>query len=238
VSAIVLIASTEALADLRKQLATENVVRTFTDHEVRQAVEYIATARPAVVALDEDFAASARGEALVGRIMDDPSLKGCAIRVLHREPEADAHLAQVVAALPVAIEQPVAHSMPALPVAGGVEANPPLDHRGTRRAPRVRLVVGIEVTVDGNAAELVDLSANGAQVLSKIILRPNQRVRIALSEDRRSLRCAGVVVWASFEMPPGHPPRYRAGLKLSGIEAEALQHFAERHQEPGSGKLG
>jgi hypothetical protein len=71
-------------------------------------------------------------------------------------------------------------------------------------------------------------------VISKIVLRPNQRVRLTLPEGKRALRCAGSVVWASFEMPQGQPPRYRAGLKLSGIEGESLHGFAERHREPGS----
>jgi len=39
-------------------------------------------------------------------------------------------------------------------------------------------------------------------------------------------------------MPQGQQPRYRAGLKISGIEGESLQSFAERHREPGSGEPG
>jgi hypothetical protein len=238
VSAIVLIGPKDALAMLRKQLATESAVQTFTDHEVREAVEFIATARPAIVALDEQFAVSARGEALVGRITDDPALKACDVRVLARQPRP-------------AVEQPPAsgNGNTVAPTAPGdtsgataptlvLAATPALDQRGTRRAERVRLMSGIPVTVDGNTAELVDLSSIGAQVVSRIILRPNQRVRLALPEGKRSLRCAGWVVWATFEMPAGQQPRYRAGLKLTGIEGESLQSFAERHRQPGSGEPG
>src|ERR671913_1963831 len=88
VSAIVLIGPRDALPALRKQLATETEVQTFTDQQVREAVEFIATARPAVVALDEQFAESPRGEALMGRIADDTALSSCDVRVLARERQA------------------------------------------------------------------------------------------------------------------------------------------------------
>ena len=89
VSAIVLIGPREALAKLRQQLATETKSRTFTDHEVREAVEFIATARPAIVAIEEAFAVSARGEALIGRITDDPGAHGVRCpRAVTRAPHA------------------------------------------------------------------------------------------------------------------------------------------------------
>ena len=97
------------------------------------------------------------------------------------------------------------------------------------------MLAGVLVTVDGNPAELIDLSIVGAQVISKIVLRPNQRVRVQLldgkAEGRSVVRCSALVVWASFEMPPGQTPRYRAGLKLSGGEPDAIHHFAMLHRK-------
>jgi hypothetical protein len=239
VSAIVLIGPREALAMLRQQLATENEVQTFTDHEVREAVEFIATARPAIVAIEEVFAVSARGEALIGRITDDPALVSCDVRVLSREPRAAAAAPSPAAGSTMAPAILSDSSLPAIAAAAVATApQPAMDQRGTRRVTRVRVAAGVPVTVDGNAAELVDLSSLGAQVVSKMVLRPNQHVRLALPEGKRSLRCAGSVVWATFEMPQGQQPRYRAGLKLSGIEGESLQSFAERHRKPGSGEPG
>ena len=243
VSATVLIGREGALARLRTQLATETDVKMFTDRQVREAVEFIATAHPAIVALDEEFAASARGEALVGRITDDPALTACDVRVLSLEPRAvtagqSRAAGNGLTMVPSAPGDTSAATTTTTTTAAVVTPTPVLDQRGTRRAPRIRLASGIPVTVDGNAAELVDLSAVGAQVVSTIILRPNQRVRLALPEGKRSLRCAGWVVWATFEMPQGQQPRYRAGLKLTGIEGESLQSFAERHREPGSGEPG
>lgn len=218
VSAFVLIGPAAALDLLRKQLASDQPVQLFTDREVREAVEYIATARPEVVAIDAEFAVSARGEALIGRIEEDPSLR-CQLKLLARGDNA----APAVRKSGTGIT-PAAAAPP-----------PPYEKHDTRRAARVRMPEGVAVTLDGNPAELVDLSSVGAQVVSKAVLRPNQRVRLLLPEGRHHLRCAGSVVWASYEMPSGKAPRYRAGLKLSGVEGDELQGFAERH---GAGRSG
>lgn len=231
VPAIVVIGPTEALGALRAQLPENRPLQTFTDHQVREAVEFIATHRPAIVGIEETFAVSPRGEALVGRIMDDPSLASCEIRILaySQKAERDKSRRKSGAGIPVA----------APPVSGDGDGTSvrSVDRRGTRRTERIRMLAGVVITVDGNPAELVDLSAAGAQVVSRVVLRPNQRVRLQLPEPRtegkRMVRCAASVVWASFEMPAGQPPRYRAGLKLaSPTEAEALQHFALLHQAP------
>lgn len=234
-SAIVLIGPSEALAALRKQLATDNAVQTFTDHEVREAVEYIATAKPPVVAIDEEFAVSPRGEALVGRIIEDPSLKDCEIRIVPRRKPGDGSTRKKSGVgIPLALPAPAPASAPA--AEGAVGPKPLLERKGTRRAERFRMELGVAVTVDGNPAELVDLSSMGAQVVSRIVLKPNQKVRVVLPEEARPLRCGGSVVWASFEMPPGQPPRYRAGLKLQGLDPEAMLSFVERHRAPHSGR--
>jgi hypothetical protein len=229
VPGIVVIGPAEALASLRTQVANGAEVQTFTDYQVREAVEYIATHKPAVVAVEQEFAVSPRGEALVGRIVDDPSLTECEIRILGRSvPKPEKARKKSGAGI-----TPAATVAPA-PAAEVVAVSAAIDRRGTRRAERVRLLAGVSVTVDGNPAELIDLSAVGAQVLSKMILRPNQRVRLQLLEgspdDRRALRCSGSVVWAAFEMPAGQPPRYRAGLRITGGEGEAVQGFADRHR--------
>lgn len=221
VSVIVLIAPASLLDLLRTRLDTHGRIQSFTEHEVREAVEYIATARPPVVAIDEVFAVSTRGEALIGRITDDPELGACEIRILAREPRP------VPAPETVPVTAGAAEDVPA--------PRPAFDRHGTRRVERVRLIEGVAVTVDGSPAELVDLSSCGAQLVSRIVLRPNQRVRLSLPEGTQAVRCGGAVVWASFEMPSGLPPRYRAGLRLSGIDGEVLEEYADRYRAPSGG---
>lgn len=88
-----------------------------------------------------------------------------------------------------------------------------LDYRGTRRAPRVRMVDGTEAIVDRAPAALVDLSVIGAQVISPSVLRSNQRVRLTLSDDAGVLRLKAAIAWASFEISK-ETPRYRAGIEF------------------------
>jgi hypothetical protein len=233
VPVIVVIGPGEALDALRAQLPEGGPLEAFTDFQVREAVEYVATHKPAIVAIEQAFAVSPRGEALLGRIMDDVSLTACEIRILG-VPRVEREKSRRKSGTGIA---PAAPAAPAVPPNGHAAAEAvTLDYRGTRRAARVRIIEGVSVTVDGLPADLVDLSALGAQVVSRAVLRPNQRVRMQLPENkgdgRRALRCGASVVWASFEMPPGQPPRYRAGLKLSGAEAEAVEAFAELHRAP------
>jgi hypothetical protein len=84
--------------------------------------------------------------------------------------------------------------------------------------------------VDGNAVQLIDISTIGAQVVSTSILKPNQRVRVALPEAKAAIRCNGAVAWASFEMPKGRPPQYRAGIEFAGADSQAIGIYAERHK--------
>jgi PilZ domain len=100
-----------------------------------------------------------------------------------------------------------------------------------RREARVRVTRGVTVLIDGNPAVLVDVSAGGAQIVSDLVLRPNQRIRIALPGAGALPRFSGVVAWALFEMTSGSP-RYRAGVQFLDADAGTVRAFAERNQEP------
>ena len=89
----------------------------------------------------------------------------------------------------------------------------PLPSRPQRRAPRIRTGENEEAFVDGTPVALLDVSASGAQVRSSMVLRPQQRVKIVLSEERGSVKTSGVVAWSTFEMAP--TPRYRAGIAFT-----------------------
>ena len=124
---------------------------------------------------------------------------------------------------PVPAETPPAPAAPPVPAA-------PLDQRGTRRAPRFKIVENVEVLVDGNPAVLVDLSVVGAQVVSPTILKPNQRVRMSLPDTSRPLRFSAGVAWAAFEMPKDGP-RYRAGIEFFDADAQAVGKFIDTNKK-------
>ncbi len=215
-SATVLIASPEHLPLLKAQTAGGGEVIAFTDSEALRALDLITRKRPNVVALERLFASTSRGAALINRIKADPALTACEIRIV-------AHDTSAVRAGGRAADSTAPAAVAELPPP---PAKSPLDQRGTRRAPRFRVVDDIEVSIDGNPALLVDLSIVGAMVVSPSILRPNQRVRLSLPRASRPIRVNAGVAWAFFEMPKGKT-QYRAGIDFFDADTAAVQTFLD-----------
>jgi hypothetical protein len=224
-SCAVLIGSADVLPALKERASDlEGEVLAFTDADALIALEVITKRRPAVVALEREFAATPRGMALINRIKADPALEQVEIRVVsHDSTYSHVHPRTAPAG------GSGGHGVAAAASSAAVHA-PPLDQRGTRRAPRTRVAGKVEVLVDGNIALLVDLSIIGAQVVSPTVLKPNQRVRMALTDDLGNVRFNAAVAWASFEIPPNSGPRYRAGLAFVDADAHAVEAFCARHK--------
>jgi hypothetical protein len=208
----VIVAAPDHLPALQGQSYFGNALA-FSDADALKALEAITRERPRVIALEQQFAASARGAALIKRIKADPKLRTCEVRVVLCEGNGEQ----------------VAQLDPAPPPAETAPAK--LDQRGTRRVPRVTIMDGVEVLIDGRAATLIDLSVAGAHVISSTILRPNQRVRVILPDEERPIRCIAGVVWAAFEMPKSGP-RYRAGIEFFDAEPGGLVRFMEQKRVP------
>lgn len=205
------IGAASALPGLKERFAAGGEVQSFSDGEALEALDHVVRTKPSIVALDHEFARTPRGGALVNRIKDDPLLLACEIRVVAPGAEPTSVLSEPAGAAPTAVK-------------------PVLDQRGTRRAPRVRIREGVEVMADGNPATLVDLSRVGAQIVSKTVLKPNQRVRLVMGDGPGAVRCNGSVAWASFEMPRGQGTRYRAGVDFIVADAEAVVAFARQYR--------
>jgi hypothetical protein len=216
-SSIVLIGPAGAIPSLRDRLASGAEVQTFTDSQTPDALDHIVRSKPRIVALEIEFSATSRGAALINRIKDDPELESCEVRVIAH----DGALNRVAKKRKSGSHITVAMAEP----------KPTLDPTGTRRAPRTSIRQGIEIAIDGNIATLVDLSIVGAQVLSPKMLKPNQRVRLTFTDGSAVIKCSGMIVWASFEMPKGMPTRYRAGIDLTTDDSKGLTAFAERHRK-------
>ena len=196
----------------------------FVDSDALRALDVISRDRPSVVALERLFAATSRGAALINRIKADPELASCEIRIVAHDSNytrvSPRRPADPGAAPPVAVEEPPA------------PAPPNLDWRGTRRAPRFKMLDGVEATIDGNTALLMDLSVIGAMVVSPTTLKPNQRIRMSLQQDPRPIRFSAGVAWAAFEMPKDKPaPQYRAGIEFFDADADAVLKFIEKRKK-------
>jgi hypothetical protein len=220
----VVIGAKQFLDALRERAGTDAEVLTFSDTDALAALEAITTRRPAVIALERLFAATSRGAALINRIKADPALAAAEIRVVSHDGLYSRVSPRRVPPAPAAQTSAIASAAPAA-------AAPALDYRGTRRAPRVRMTEGTEAQLDGASAKIVDLSVTGAQVISPVPLKPQQRVRIALADNTGVVRINAAVAWASFEIPKG-VTRYRAGLDFQDAEKAAVDGFLKRHQAP------
>jgi hypothetical protein len=216
-SSIVLIGPAGSIPSLRDRLASGAEVQTFTDVQTPEALDHIVRSKPRIVALEIEFSATSRGTALINRIKDDPELGSCEVRVIAHD-----------GALNRVAKKRKSGSHIAVALA---EPKPAFDPTGTRRAPRTPIRQDIEISVDGNSVTLVDLSIVGAQVLSPKMLKPNQRVRLTFTDGSAVIKCSGMIVWASFEMPKGMPTRYRAGIDLTTDDSKGLTAFAERHRK-------
>lgn len=218
-SRTVLIGGGELLPALKTRMREPGELLTFTEAEALRALEIILTQRPHVVALERLFAATPRGAALINRIKADPSLDDTEIRIIAH----DSDYSRVSARIRSADEEPAV--LPTIE-----PPDPTLDQRGTRRAPRFKVAGTFGTLLDGNAATVIDISTIGAQVVSSIVLKPNQVVRMAMSDDHATLRFNAAVAWASFEIPPNSGPRYRAGIKFMDADPAALGGFCRRHK--------
>jgi hypothetical protein len=218
----VLIAPPALLPALKQRTTADgNELLAFTDSDALRALDTITKRRPSIVAVERTFAATPRGAALINRIKADPSLATSEVRVISHDNTFTR----------VATGPPSPPSTPAASIAAisdaPTEIAQALDESGTRGSPRMMMVKGVDVLVDGNPAVLVDLSVGGAQVLSAAVLKPNQRVRITLTDEGGTLRITGTIAWATFEIPP----RYRAGIEfIDGGNSAAIEAYALRHK--------
>lgn len=228
----VLIAATDLLPAMKSRLAEEvRELQAFSDAEALRALEVITTKRPGLVVLEKKFASTPRGAALINRIKADPSLGDTRVQVLSHDgsPESAAPPA------PASPRPHGSHGAPAPAATHGqaphpAPAAPELDYRGTRRAPRFHIEGARDILVDGNRGTIIDLSTLGVQLVTATILKPNQRVRVAIVDDDTNIRCGATVVWAFFEIPKGQNPRYRVGLDFIEPETKSLDAYIRRHK--------
>ena len=221
-----LIASADLLPALKERTSSNHSeLLAFSDTEALRALATITSRKPAIVALERVFAGTPRGAALINRIKADPALKQSEIVVIATDSDFSKFKPRVT---------PGGHggggaASTAAAVAAAPAPEQPLDQRGTRRAPRFRVNGHIDVLVDGTPASLIDISMVGAQVVSSVALKPNQRLRVALTDEGGDARFRAAVAWASFEIS-SKGPRYRAGIEFLDANPKALDAYIARHK--------
>ena len=104
--------------------------------------------------------------------------------------------------------------------------------RDARRAERLTVREGVVVQLDGNLMMLADLSTTGAQVVSPMVLRPTQRVRMSMTDQEgAALQFAASVVWTSLGQSQGDGIMgYRAGVTFLDADRERVAAFCQRNR--------
>jgi len=206
----VIVAAADLLPTLKERTAAVNgELLAFSDADALLAFQTIMQRRPQVVALERMFAVTPRGAALINRIKADPTLRDAEIRVV-------AHNSDYTRVVPRA----------APPSA------PALDQRGTRRAARFKIADRVPAVIDGRSGKLIDLSIVGAQIAGIGGLKPNQRVEVALVDEKANIRFHASVAWTSFETSTAGSPRFRAGFNFEDADPVAVDSFCARHKAP------
>jgi hypothetical protein len=202
------VAAADLLPTLKERTAAANgELLAFSDADALLAFQTIMQRRPKVVALERMFAVTPRGAALINRIKADPTLRDAEIRVV-------AHNSDYTRVVP-------RQAPPGAPV---------LDQRGTRRAARFRIADKVPAVVDGRSGKLIDLSIVGAQIAGVGGLKPNQRVEVALVDEKANVRFNASVAWTSFETASSGAPRFRAGFNFEDADPVAVDSFCARHK--------
>jgi PilZ domain len=91
---------------------------------------------------------------------------------------------------------------------------PLTERRGEPRLPAAALQIDRATLRPGCPVDLVDLSANGAQVQSARPLRPGSRIHVRLSSRNRTLAVAALVVRCSVWTLDAEAITYRGALRF------------------------
>ena len=220
-SPVVLIVAPDVGSALKAEADRLQDLLLFAVTDPVRAFQAIMTQQPGVVVFQRDLLGTARMTELIGQIRTDPdpTVSHVQIRVMSD-----------VAAYVQLVSQRRHGAPDATRAAPGDPL--PAEHDSRQAARRFRALAGVEVRVEGMAAKLTDLSQTGAQLVAPTRLRPNQRVRIRITDDQQVLSLAATVVRAALEpsRDPGTPLPYRVGVMFIDPDREALEVFCARNK--------
>lgn len=202
----------EHLTSVKKRLAESDVVAVVCESELLQVQDTLLARPPDVVIMHSAFAATSRGATLVAGLKAKAGEHSTAIRVFIEDDVKS----------PLMLAEPTLSAHDAL-----LETTRPLERAGTRQAARYPLN-RYAVAVNGDAAQLIDLSVSGAQVLAATRLRPMKAARLVLPDPTGDIRLQGTVVWA-IAVPAGGAIQYRAGIEFVAPDKKMLKAFCTRH---------
>ena len=214
----ILIAEPQLLTTLRNEVKVTGTSLCFSVSNLASALESIRALQPQIVGLESTFARSDKGRAFIDRL----NVSALAASEIQLVSHAGGHWTLVPLGAKAPTSRPQAAPAPVAPAQAGLN---------TRRAPRFPVFKPAEAVIDGKPTNLVDISVLGAQVVSDPVLRPQQKIKVALPDvEETILRFTALVAWSVFEKPrPEKAPHYRAGMEFNDATALALEAYCQRH---------
>jgi hypothetical protein len=211
---VMLIVRSEVATALQKRFGSNRSLAVFRDADSLRALQEIFKHRPPVVALDPLFAATSRGASLIARIRADAELSAIDLRLLIVEDGT--RMLRLLNASASSLDVAMASS------------SQPLDWCGTRRAPRFPILREARAALNGEPAQLVNMSASGVQVIFAGRLRPTQGFRLTLQDEERETRLQAVVAWSTLQ-GSGTRPKYRAGAQFVDSDPQVIEAYCLRY---------
>lgn len=209
----IVIVRPEHLGSVKKRLLEADFVAVFSETEWLSVQDSVLARPPEVLIMQSAFAATSRGATLVSALKAKPE-PGTAIRVFIEDD----------------VKSPLILSERDLPAIDALlETSRPLDRAGTRQAVRYPMNRR-NVNVNGDPAQLIDLSVSGAQVQAASRLRPLKVARLTLVDEETSkeIKLQGTVAWA-IAVPDKGTITYRAGIEFVNADKKKLQAYCVKH---------
>jgi hypothetical protein len=208
----IVIVRPEHLTSVKKRLAGAAGMAVCSEADSLNVQAAMQSRPPEILVIHSAFAATSRGATLVAGLKARPNETGTNIRVFIEDDDK----------APLLISQGTLSPDHAL-----LETSRPLDRAGTRQAARYPMHRRA-VVLNGEAAQLVDLSVSGAQVQVPMRLRPSQVVRFAMNDETGDTRCQGTVAW-SIAVPSGGSIQYRVGVEFINPDQKRLALLCTRY---------
>ena len=224
----IVVADATRMPAIRDALQTPGRALYFTAGNLASALDSIRTYQAKLVAVDALWAQTPPGVAFIDRV-ETLAIADGDIRLIARlegrwvtTPRGSGSRVVTLSAPRVAAVPPPA-SAPAVAAAQMAAIS-------TRRAPRFLVRDPVNAVVESGSATLVDISVLGAQVVSGPVLRPNQKIKLALPDTGEMLHVMALVAWSTFEKPKlVSDALYRAGIEFTGAAQQALEDYRMRH---------
>jgi hypothetical protein len=227
----IIVADPARIPAIRDGMVLPGRMMYFTAANVVSALETIRSHQPKLVVVDALFARTAPGVAFVERV-EQLAIPQSDIRLVIQlegrwvTAPRNAGAAPASAPRPMAVvARPAVVAAPAPPVIAAAAAA-----LNTRRAPRFLVRDAVNAVVENGSANLVDISVLGAQIVSGPVLRPRQKIKIALPDTGDMLQVMAQVAWSTFEKPVlVMAAHYRAGIEFTDAAQQALEDYRRRH---------